>query len=295
MNNLNEIMIKNEVQVEAGKISFDGIEQFKENVASVDKYIKSIDIENAEEKEIVDTKSSLDNLLKQLDTEFKRIRNVYVEPFEKFKKEYDLIVSTLKNSQSSLLDKKREIKNFKEKTRSSIVEGYIRENIKDHDLDIELFKDLIHEMRLGKYFKSKSYELKASSYDIINTEILNVFDKEQEYKAKIRIIENNCKAKGLVSLAYTENFTRESKITDTLKKIDRDFEYKNKHEQEVKAPKVDKSRYAVLDKETGEIVEQESTYRFKLSIQTDKTKSKLLEEFMIDNKIDYEIKDLEVL
>ena len=295
MNNLNEILIKNEVQVEAGKISFNGIEQFKENVASVDNYIKSIDIENAEEKEIIDTKSSLDNLLKQLDTEFKRIKNVYVEPFEQFKKEYDLTVSTLKNSQSSLLDKKREIKNFKEKTRSSVVEAYIRENIKDHDLDIELFKDLIHEMRLGKYFKSKSYELKASSYDIINTEILNVFDKEQEYKAEIRIIENNCKAKGLESLYYTENYTRESKITDTLKKIDRDFEYKNKQEHDVTIPKVDKSRYTILDNETGEIVEQESTYRFKLSIQTDKTKSKLLEEFMIDNKIDYEIKDLEVL
>lgn len=295
MNNLNEIMIKNEVQVEAGKISFDGIEQFKENVASVDNYIKSIDIENAEEKEIVDTKSSLDNLLKQLDTEFKRIRNVYVEPFEKFKKEYDLIVSTLKNSQSSLLDKKREIKNFKEKTRSSVVEAYIIENIKDHDLDIGLFKDLIHEMRLGKYFKSKSYELKASSYDMINTEILNVFDKEQEYHSNIKIIEKSCNEKGLVSLAYTENFTRDSKLIDTLEKIDRDYEYKNKQEQEVKAPKVDTSRYAVLDKETGEIVEQESTYRFKLSIQTDKTKSKLLEEFMIDNKIDYEIKDLEVL
>lgn len=295
MNNLNEIMIKNEVQVEAGKISFDGIEQFKENVASVDNYIKSIDIENAEEKEIVDTKSSLDNLLKQLDTEFKRIKNVYVEPFEKFKKEYDLIVSTLKNSQSSLLDKKREIKNFKEKTRSSVVEAYIRENIKDHDLDIELFKDLIHEMRLGKYFKSKSYELKSSSYDMINTEILNVFDKEQEYHSNIKIIEKTCNEKGLVSLAYTENFTRDSKLIDTLEKIDRDYEYKNKQEQEVKTPKVDTSRYTILDNETGEIVEQEPTYRFKLSIQTDKTKSKLLEEFMIDNKIDYEIKDLEVL
>lgn len=295
MNNLNEIMIKNEVQVEAGKISFDGIEQFKENVASVDNYIKSIDIENAEEKEIVDTKSSLDNLLKQLDTEFKRIKNVYVEPFEKFKKEYDLIVSTLKSSQSSLLDKKREIKNFKEKTRSSVVEAYIRENIKDHDLDIELFKDLIHEMRLGKYFKPKSYELKASSYDIINTEILNVFDKEQEYHSNIKIIEKTCKEKGLVSLAYTENFTRDSKLIDTLEKIDRDYEYKNKQEQEVKTPKVDKSRYTILDNETGEIVEQESTYRFKLSIQTDKTKSKLLEEFMIDNKIDYDLTDFEVL
>ena len=295
MNNMNEILIKNEVQVEAGKISFNGIEQFKENVAIVEKYIEGIDIKNAEEKEIVDTKSNLDNLLKQLDTEFKRIRNVYIEPFEQFKKEYDLIVSTLKNSQSNLLDKKREIKNFKETTRSSVVEGYIKENIKDHNLDIDLFKDLIHEMRLGKYFKIKSYELKPSSYDMINMEILNVFDKEQEYHSNIKIIEKTCKEKGLVSLAYTENFTRDSKLIDTLEKIDRDFEYKNKQEQEVKVPKVDKSRYTVLDNETGEIVEQESTYIFNLAIETDKTKSKLLEEFLIDNKIDYEIKDLDVL
>ena len=78
-------------------------------------------------------------------------------------------------------------------------------------------------MRLGKYFKTKSYELKPSSYDMINTEILNVFDKEQEYHSNIKIIEKTCKEKGLVSLAYTENFTRDSKLIDTLEKIDRDY------------------------------------------------------------------------
>ncbi len=138
-------------------------------------------------------------------------------------------------------------------------------------LDKDTFKDKYNGYSLNKYFKDKKMELKKETIEEIDALVLAEYDRLEEYKANVAMIEEQALDYELPVGPYTRALQNDTPLVDILKQMkkDRDAAIERKQQAEAKQ-KAEATRLAEIEAmakqsaneeikavnaETGEVIE----------------------------------------
>ncbi|AZF92369.1 hypothetical protein CHPC879_0034 [Streptococcus phage CHPC879] len=301
-----------------GKIIFD-FEAFDKAIQKAVSELSNDQLDGLEYNDIKKEITRYKGLDDKLDAKRKEISKIYKNPLTEFENNLKKSRKPLRELVGKLRAKRDEIDNHQAMLRVDHVRSVFEEKCELAGLDKDTFKDKYDGYSLKKWFIDKKMKLKKETIEEIDALVLAEYDRLEEYKANIAMIEEQALDYELPAEPYTRALQNDTPLVEILKQMkkDRDAAVERKQQAEVKQ-KAEAARLAEIEAmakqsaneeikavnaETGEVIEDTKP--------TDETPSNPIEPYKInlsltfhggekqwyqfaklldDNFVDYEIK-----
>lgn len=253
-----------------GKISFD-FDVFDKAIQTAVSELSDEQLDNLEYDDIKKEFTRFNGLLTKLDDKRKDIAKVYKNPLNEFEANFKTSKEPLEGLINKLRAKRDEIDEHHRLLRVDHVRSVFEEKCELAGLNKDTFKDKYAEFSLKGCFKTKKMELKKETVDKIDALVLAEYDRLEEYKANIAMIEEQALDYELPTEPYTRALQNDTPLVEILKQMkkDRDAAVERKQRAEAKE-KAEAARLAEIEAmaqqsaneeikavnaETGEVIE----------------------------------------
>lgn len=252
-----------------GQINFD-FEAFDKAIqAAVSELSDELDqLEYSDIKKEITRYKGLDD---KLDAKRKEISKIYKNPLTEFEGNLKKSRKPLQELVDKLRAKRDEIDNHQAMLRADHVRSVFEEKCELAGLNKDTFKDKYDGYSLKKFFKDKKMELKKETIEEIDALVLAEYDRLEEHKGNVAMIEEQALDYELPAEPYTRALNNDTPLVEILKQMkkDRDAAVERKQQAEAKA-KAEAARLAEIEAmaqqsaneeikavnaETGEVIE----------------------------------------
>ena len=253
-----------------GTIKFD-FDKFDAAIKAAVSELSDEQLDNLEYNDIKEEFRRFNSLLTKLETKRKDIAKIYKNPLTEFEANFKKSKGPLETLLKTLGNKRDEIDEHQRLLRVDHVRSVFEDKCELAGLDKDAFKDKYDAYSLKKCFKNKKMELKKETIEEIDALVLAEYDRLEECKANIAIIEEQALDYELPSEPYTRALNNDVPLVEILKqmKMDRDAAVERKQQVEAKQ-KAEAARLAEIEAmakqsaneeikavnaETGEVIE----------------------------------------
>lgn len=253
-----------------GKISFD-FEAFDKAIQTAVSEFSDEQLDNLEYGDIKKEITRYKGLYDKLETKRKDIAKIYKKPLTEFEGDLKKSCKLLEGLLETLRAKRDEIDEHQRLLRVDHVRSVFEEKCELAGLDKDTFKGKYAEFSLKGCFKSKKMELKKETTEKIDALVLAEYDRLEEYKANIAMIEEQALDYELPTELYIKLLQIGTPLVEVIKQMkkDRDAAVERKQEAEAKQ-KAEAARLAEIEAmakqsaneeikavnaETGEVIE----------------------------------------
>ena len=253
-----------------GKISFD----FDKFDAAIQAAVSELSDEQLESLEYNDIKKEITRykgLIDKLDDKRKGIGRIYKDPLTEFESNLKTSLNPLKALLNKLRAKRDEIDEHKKTLRIDHVRSVFESKCELAGLDKDTFKDKYESFSKVGDFMDKKMKLKKATEKKIDALVLAEYDRLEEYKANVGMIEEQALDYELPAEPYTRALQNDTPLVEILKQMKkgRDAAIERKQRAEAKE-KAEAARLAEIEAmaqqsaneeikavnaETGEVIE----------------------------------------
>lgn len=253
-----------------GAINFD----FDKFDAAIQAAVSELSDEQLDQLEYSDIKKEITRykgLIDKLDDKRKGIGKIYKDPLTEFESNLKTSLNPLKELLNKLRAKRNEIDEHKKMLRIDHVRSVFESKCELAGLDKDTFKDKYESFSKVGDFMDKKMKLKKATEEKIDALVLAEYDRLEEYKANITMIEEQALDYELPAEPYTRALQNGTPLVEILKQMkkDRDAAIERKQQAEAKA-KAEAARLAEIEAmaqqsaneeikavnaETGEVIE----------------------------------------
>ena len=253
-----------------GKISFD-FEAFDKAIQTAVSELSDEQLDNLEYDDIKKEITRYKGLYDKLETKRKDIAKIYKNPLAEFEGDLKESCKPLEGLLENLRAKRDEIDEHHRLLRVDHVRSVFEEKCELAGLDKDTFKDKYAEFSLKGCFKSKKMELKKETADKIDALVLAEYDRLEEYKANVAMIEEQALDYELPAEPYTRALQNGTPLVEILKQMKKDRDAAVERKQQAEAKKqAEAARLAEIEAmakqsaneeikavnaETGEVIE----------------------------------------
>lgn len=269
-NNTNNFLEKIEPVYTPGTINFD-FEAFDKAIQAAVSELSDEQLDQLEYDDIKKEFTRFNGLLTKLDDKRKDISKVYKNPLNEFEANFKASKEPLEGLIDKLRAKRDEIDEHHRLLRVDHVRSVFEEKCELAGLDKDTFKDKYAEFSLKGCFKTKKMEIKKETADKIDALVLAEYDRLEEYKANIAMIEEQALDYELPVELYIKLLQIGTPLVEVIKEMkkDRDAAIERKQQAEAKQ-KAEAARLAEIEAmakqsaseeikavnaETGEVIE----------------------------------------
>lgn len=253
-----------------GTINFD----FDKFDAAIQAAVSELSDEQLDSLEYNDIKKEITRykgLIDKLDDKRKEIGKIYKDPLTEFESNLKTSLNPLKALLNDLRAKRNEIDEHKKTLRIDHVRSVFESKCELAGLDKDTFKDKYENFSKVGDFMDKKMKLKKATEEEIDAMVLAEYDRLEEYKANVDMIEEQALDYELPAEPYTRALQNDTPLVEILKQMkkDRDAAVERKQQAEAKA-KAEAARLAEIEAmaqqsaneeikavnaETGEVIE----------------------------------------
>lgn len=253
-----------------GTINFD----FEKFDAAIQAAVSELSDEQLDQLEYDDIKKEFtrfNSLLTKLDNKRKDISKVYKNPLNEFEANFKESKGPLEGLINKLRAKRNEIDEHRKMLRIDHVRSVFESKCELAGLDKDTFKDKYESFSKVGDFMGKKMKLKKATEEEIDAMVLAEYDRLEEYKSNIGMIEEQALDYELPAEPYTRALQNDTPLVEILKQMkkDRDAAIERKQQAEAKA-KAEAARLAEIEAmaqqsaneeikavnaETGEVIE----------------------------------------
>lgn len=253
-----------------GQINFD----FEAFDAAIQAAVSELSDEQLDSLEYNDIKREITRykgLIDKLDDKRKEIGKIYKDPLTEFESNLKTSLNPLKALLNDLRAKRNEIDEHKKTLRIDHVRSVFESKCELAGLDKDTFKDKYENFSKVGDFMDKKMKLKKATEEEIDAMVLAEYDRLEEYKANVAMIEEQALDYELPAEPYTRALQNDTPLVEILKQMkkDRDAAVERKQQAEAKA-KAEAARLAEIEAmaqqsaneeikavnaETGEVIE----------------------------------------
>ena len=253
-----------------GTINFD-FEAFDKAIQAAVSELSDEQLDSLEYNDIKKEITRYKGLIDKLDDKRKEIGKIYKNPLTEFESNLKTSLNPLKALLNNLRAKRDEIDNHQAMLRADHVRSVFEEKCELAGLDKDTFKDKYNGYSLKKYFKGKKMELTKETVEEIDALVLAEYDRLEEYKANIAMIEEQALDYELPAEPYTRALNNDTPLVEILKQMkkDRDAAIERKQQSEAKkqaeaarlaeieamAQQSANEEIKAVNAETGEVIE----------------------------------------
>lgn len=257
-----------------GTINFD----FEKFDAAIQAAVSELSDEQLESLEYNDIKKEITRykgLIDKLDDKRKGISRIYKDPLTEFESNLKTSLNPLKALLNNLRAKRNEIDEHKKMLRIDHVRSVFESKCELAGLDKDTFKDKYESFSKVGDFMDKKMKLKKATEEKIDALVLAEYDRLEEYKANVAMIEEQALDYELPAEPYTRALQNDTPLVDILKQMKnyRDAAIERKQQAEAKE-KAEAARLAEIEAmakqsaneeikavnaETGEVIEDTKT------------------------------------
>lgn len=253
-----------------GTINFD-FDKFDAAIQAAVSELSDEQLDNLEYDDIKKEITRYKGLYDKLETKRKDIAKIYKNPLTEFEGDLKKSCKPLEGLLETLRAKRDEIDEHQRLLRVDHVRSVFEEKCELAGLDKDTFKDKYAEFSLKGCFKSKKMELKKETTEKIDALVLAEYDRLEEYKANIAMIEEQALDYELPTEPYIKLLQIGTPLVEVIKQMkkDRDAAVERKQQAEAKQ-KAEAERLAEIEAmaqqsaneeikavnaETGEVIE----------------------------------------
>lgn len=253
-----------------GQINFD----FDKFDAAIQAAVSELSDEQLDQLEYDDIKKEFtrfNSLLTKLDNKRKDISKVYKNPLNEFEANFKESKGPLEGLINKLRAKRNEIDEHRKMLRIDHVRSVFESKCELAGLDKDTFKDKYENFSKVGDFMDKKMKLKKATEEEIDALVLAEYDRLEEYKSNVGMIEEQALDYELPAEPYTRALQNDTPLVEILKQMkkDRDAAVERKQQAEAKA-KAEAARLAEIEAmaqqsaneeikavnaETGEVIE----------------------------------------
>lgn len=253
-----------------GTINFD-FEAFDKAIQAAVSELSDEQLESLEYNDIKKEITRYKGLIDKLDDKRKGIGRIYKDPLTEFESNLKTSLNPLKALLNKLRAKRDEIDEHKKTLRIDHVRSVFESKCELAGLDKDTFKDKYESFSKVGDFMDKKMKLKKAAEEKIDALVLAEYDRLEEYKANVAMIEEQALDYELPAEPYTRALQNDTPLVDILKQMknDRDAAIERKQQAEAKE-KAEVARLAEIEAmakqsaneeikavnaETGEVIE----------------------------------------
>lgn len=257
-----------------GTINFD-FEAFDKAIQAAVSELSDEQLEKLEYSDIKKEITRYKGLIDKLDDKRKEIGKIYKDPLTEFESNLKTSLNPLKALLNNLRAKRNEIDEHKKMLRIDHVRSVFESKCELAGLDKDTFKDKYESFSKVGDFMDKKMKLKKATEEKIDALVLAEYDRLEEYKANVAMIEEQALDYELPAEPYTRALQNDTPLVDILKQMknDRDAAIERKQQAEAKE-KAEAARLAEIEAmakqsaneeikavnaETGEVIEDTKT------------------------------------
>lgn len=253
-----------------GTINFD-FEAFDKAIQAAVSELSDEQLESLEYNDIKKEITRYKGLIDKLDDKRKGIGRIYKDPLTEFESNLKTSLNPLKALLNKLRAKRDEIDEHKKTLRIDHVRSVFESKCELAGLDKDTFKDKYESFSKVGDFMDKKMKLKKATEEKIDALVLAEYDRLEEHKANLNMIEEQALDYELPAEPYTRALNNDTPLVEILKQMkkDRDAAVERKQQAEAKA-KAEAARLAEIEAmakqsaneeikavnaETGEVIE----------------------------------------
>lgn len=253
-----------------GQINFD-FEAFDKAIQAAVSELSDEQLDQLEYSDIKKEITRYKGLIDKLDDKRKEIGKIYKDPLTEFESNLKTSLNPLKALLNNLRAKRNEIDEHKKMLRIDHVRSVFESKCELDGLDKDTFKDKYESFSKVGDFMDKKMKLKKATEEKIDALVLAEYDRLEEYKANVAMIEEQALDYELPAEPYTRALQNDTPLVEILKQMkkDRDAAIERKQQAEAKA-KAEAARLAEIEAmakqsaneeikavnaETGEVIE----------------------------------------
>ncbi len=253
-----------------GKISFD-FEAFDKAIQTAVSELSDEQLDQLEYSDIKKEITRYKGLDDKLDAKRKEISKIYKNPLTEFEGNLKKSLKPLQELVDKLRAKRDEVKEHKKMLRIDHVRSVFESKCELAGLDKDTFKDKYESFSKVGDFMDKKMKLKKATEEEIDALVLAEYDRLEEYKANVGMIEEQALDYELPAEPYTRALQNDTPLVEILKQMkkDRDAAIERKQRAEAKE-KAEAARLAEIEAvaqqsaneeikavnaETGEVIE----------------------------------------
>ena len=253
-----------------GQINFD-FEAFDKAIQAAVSELSDEQLESLEYNDIKKEITRYKGLIDKLDDKRKGIGRIYKDPLTEFESNLKTSLNPLKALLNKLRAKRDEIDEHKKTLRIDHVRSVFESKCELAGLDKDTFKDKYESFSKVGDFMDKKMKLKKSTEEKIDALVLAEYDRLEEYKANIAMIEEQALDYELPAEPYTRALQNDTPLVEILKQMkkDRDAAVERKQKAEAKqqaeaarlaeieamAKQSANEEIKAVNAETGEVIE----------------------------------------
>lgn len=253
-----------------GTINFD-FEAFDKAIQAAASELSDEQLDSLEYNDIKKEITRYKGLIDKLDDKRKEIGKTYKDPLTEFESNLKTSLNPLKALLNKLRAKRNEIDEHKKMLRIDHVRSVFESKCELAGLDKDTFKDKYESFSKVGDFMDKKMKLKKATEEEIDAMVLAEYDRLEEYKSSVGMIEEQALDYELPAEPYTRALQNDTPLVEILKQMkkDRDAAVERKQQAEAKA-KAEAARLAEIEAmakqsaneeikavnaETGEVIE----------------------------------------
>lgn len=253
-----------------GKISFD-FDAFDKAIQTAVSELSDEQLDNLEYDDIKKEFARFNGLLTKLDDKRKDISKVYKNPLNEFEANFKESKGPLEGLINKLRAKRNEIDEHRKMLRIDHVRSVFESKCELAGLDKDTFKDKYESFSKVGDFMDKKMKLKKATEEKIDALVLAEYDRLEEYKGNVAMIEEQALDYELPAEPYIKLLQIGTPLVEVIKQMkkDRDAAIERKQEAEAKE-KAEAARLAEIEAmarqsaneeikavnaETGEVIE----------------------------------------
>lgn len=253
-----------------GTINFD-FEAFDKAIQAAVSELSDEQLESLEYNDIKKEITRYKGLIDKLDDKRKGIGRIYKDPLTEFESNLKTSLNPLKALLNKLRAKRDEVKEHKKMLRIDHVRSVFESKCELAGLDKDTFKDKYESFSKVGDFMDKKMKLKKATEEKIDALVLAEYDRLEEYKSNVGMIEEQALDYELPAEPYTRALQNDTPLVEILKQMkkNRDAAVERKQQAEAKQ-KAEAARLAEIEAmakqsaneeikavntETGEVIE----------------------------------------
>lgn len=253
-----------------GTINFD-FEAFDKAIQAAVGELSDEQLEQLEYDDVLKEITRFKGLVDKLDDKRKEIGKIYKDPLTDFESKLKTSLDPLKTLLDNLRAKRDEVKEHKKMLRMDHVRSVFESKCELAGLDKDTFKDKYESFSKVGDFMDKKMKLKKATEEKIDALVLAEYDRLEEYKANVAMIEEQALDYELPAEPYIRALNNDTPLVEILKQMkkDRDAAIERKQQAEAKrqaeaarlaeietmAKQSANEEIKAVNAETGEVIE----------------------------------------
>lgn len=253
-----------------GQINFD-FEAFDKAIQAAVSELSDEQLESLEYNDIKKEITRYKGLIDKLDDKRKGIGRIYKDPLTEFESKLKTSLNPLKALLNNLRAKRDEVEEHKKMLRVDHVRSVFESKCELAGLDKDTFKDKYESFSKVGDFMDKKMKLKKATEEKIDALVSAEYDRLEEYKSNVGMIEEQALDYELPAEPYTRALNNDTPLVEILKQMkkDRDAAVERKQKAEAKqqaeaarlaeieamAKQSANEEIKAVNAETGEVIE----------------------------------------